>query len=412
MDRQIERAGEELAGRNAKLRSLFEGNVLPLVLWDRSGAIHDANDAYLKLIRYSRRELVEGKIRWDHLTPLKYAERDERAIKELLSGKVACTPFKKEYICGDGRPVPVVLGGAFFPNRQDGGIAFALDLTKYSSAQDALLAEKETIHDVYAALLGVDRLGNIDSLISLTGDTSGSDAPAPGALLAHEISQPLGSILANAQSAQRLLRRRAPDLEELKAIVRDIISEDRRASHLIDQVRFSVLRNRRALELVNISILAGDVLRMLRRELERREIQNDFALAPELPLVRGDRSQLHQLLVNLLSNACEAVDQAGAPTRRVFIRTYSADGASVSIEVRDSGPGIPAPQLEAIFQPFVSNKSGGMGIGLYICRAIVRFHNGRVWATNNPGGGASFHVCLPAALDKSPIAASSDPKEG
>jgi PAS domain S-box-containing protein len=394
--RELEWGVEQAAGAEGKMRRLFEGNLLPLVVWHQDGRIRDANEAYLKLVKYSRQSIWDGTLRWDRLTPAEYLARDQQAIQELLDGKTVCTPFQKEYICQDGGRIPVVVGGALFPNRQDRGIAFALDLKKYPSTEEALSACKDIIRDLYSSVFGTERALELERPNEAV-DTPGTlEVPEPSAMLAHEISQPLGTILANAQSAQRLLRQRTPNLQELKAIMNDIIAEDRRASQLIDQVRFSVLRHKRTLRLVNINLVVSEVLRGLRNRLAKSAIVDEIELAPELPMVRGDRGQLHQLFINLFSNASEALDETGLAFRTLSIRTYRQSPISVSIEVRDTGSGIPPDKLEAIFQPFFSSKVGGMGIGLYICRAIVRFHGGRIWATNHPSGGAAFHVSLPA----------------
>jgi PAS domain S-box-containing protein len=398
MDSEAGLLGDQVGLHDARrFRSIFKCNVLPLVFWRPDGQIRDANDAYLELTGYSRQELYEGRLRWDHLTPAEHSARDARAIKELRSGKAICTPFQKDYIRHDGTRVPVLVGGALLPNRQDEGIAFALDLTKYSSPKNALHARRHLIQSLFASCVGPKQVPDIEKLASLKGDKmSFSEAPESGALLAHELSQPLGTILADAQSARRLLRQRAPDLEELKAIVADIITEDRRASQLIDRIRLLAKRHMGVSQLLNVNQLVSEVIHMLRNEFSAAGVRIDLELAPDLPPIRGDRVQLHQVLVNLLSNACEALNQIATSFKTILVRTYLERQTFVSIEVHDTGPGVPSEQLEAIFEPFVSSKKGGMGIGLYICRSIIKSHGGRLWATNDVGGGATFQVRLPA----------------
>ena len=221
--------------------------------------------------------------------------------------------------------------------------------------------------------------------------------PQPDALLAHELSQPLGTSLADAQSARRLLRQRVPDREQLKAIVTDIIAEDRRATQLVNHVRLLANRKKGTPHLLDINQSVREIIGMLHDRFSISAVRISTALASELPPVRGDRLQLHQLFINLFLNACEALNQSAASSKRIFIRTYLEKESFVSIDVRDTGPGIPPGQLNAIFKPFVSTKPQGIGIGLHVCRSIVESHHGRLWATNHPGGGATFHVRLPAA---------------
>ncbi len=139
-----------------------------------------------------------------------------------------------------------------------------------------------------------------------------------------------------------------------------------------------------------------DALRLMRHDLQIRGVEVISDLAADLPPVEGDRIQLQQVLINLVMNGCEAMD--GTPTGRcITVRTTAGVGGGIEVSVADRGTGIAPKDLERIFDPFVSSKAEGMGLGLAVCRTIIGAHHGRLWATNNPDRGATMHVALPAA---------------
>jgi len=232
------------------------------------------------------------------------------------------------------------------------------------------------------------------SRVGIAGELSGA--------LAHEISQPLTSILGNAQAAQRLLERTPPPLDELRAILADIVAENRHAAEVIRRLR-GLLRNSTSVqEAIDFDAMTGDVAGLLRNDLLNRAIQVDTMVGAGLPGVLGDRVQLQQVLINLIVNACDAIgaqhDTPDARPRKILVAVAPAvQRAGIDLTVHDSGPGLAAGQCEAVFEPFHSTKPDGMGLGLSICRKIVHAHGGRIQASNHPRGGAVFHVFLPAA---------------
>jgi C4-dicarboxylate-specific signal transduction histidine kinase len=215
--------------------------------------------------------------------------------------------------------------------------------------------------------------------------------------LAHELNQPLGAILSNTEAIRRLLTHERPDLAEVRAILNDIVADDQRAGEVIQRVRLLLRKGAVQPELLDVADVVRQVLRLAGRELADRGVVLHADLATGLPPVRGDRVQLQQVLLNLVMNATEAMADVPPDERVARVCAERLDGGGVRVSVSDNGPGIAPEMVEDIFQPFISTKPWGMGMGLAICRTIVTAHGGRLWVTNDPGAGATFQFTLPAA---------------
>ena len=215
--------------------------------------------------------------------------------------------------------------------------------------------------------------------------------------LAHELNQPLTAILSNAQAAQRFLRQASPDLEEVDAILADIVAEDQRAGEIIRRLRRLFDKREAPQQPVEVNQLVIGVLRLLRNDLLSHGVALSSVLGAGGEQVLADSVQLQQVLINLLMNACDAMATTEAGGKAIGVRTALDDDGWVRIVVADRGSGIPGAALEQVFAPFYTTKDSGMGLGLSICRSIVAAHGGQLWAENNPDGGASFHVRLPLA---------------
>jgi PAS domain S-box-containing protein len=214
------------------------------------------------------------------------------------------------------------------------------------------------------------------------------------ASIAHEINQPLGAILSNADAAELLLEAGSGRLEEVRRILADIRKDDLRASQVIRRMR--ELLGKRPLERqpLDLNDVAAGVLQLLGADAARRGVALEIELAPGLPAVHGDRVHLQQVLLNLLLNGMEAMADTPASRRRLAVRT-APDDTGVGIAVTDSGPGIPRERLPRLFDSFFTTKQDGMGLGLSIARSIVEAHGGRIWAQNRPEGGATFRFTVP-----------------
>ena len=212
------------------------------------------------------------------------------------------------------------------------------------------------------------------------------------ASLAHELNQPLAMILTNAEAAQALLVQTPPDLGELREILVDIVSADRRAADVIQHLRGLLDRGEPQREALSLDDAIREVLDLLGNEIDDRGVVVNLDLEPDLPSVQADRVLIEQVLLNLLHNACDAVADNPPGERRVMI-VNRARGEEVLTEVTDNGCGLSDP--ERIFEAFYSTKHRGLGMGLVVVRSVVESHGGRVSAQSTPGGGTTVCVSLP-----------------
>jgi len=217
--------------------------------------------------------------------------------------------------------------------------------------------------------------------------------------LAHELNQPLGAILRNAEAADIFLQSDSPDLEEIRAILADICHDDQRAGAVIDRMRAMLKRRDSQSAPLDLNALVSEVAALVRPDAEARKTQLTLAPANPMPSVRADRVQVQQVVLNLLLNALEAMNDT-PPANRVIVVGTRRVGETVEVTVRDKGHGIPPDKLTQIFEPFFTSKPNGLGMGLAISRSIIEAHGGRLWAENNADEGAAFHFTLPVTGER------------
>jgi len=222
--------------------------------------------------------------------------------------------------------------------------------------------------------------------------------------LAHELSQPLSAIQHNIETAQILLQRDPLDMRLLREIIDDVLRDDRRAAEVLQRLRTWLKQGRINMEIVSINELAEDVVALIRADAITKHVAIDLSVPGTLPPVRADRVQLSQVLLNLMMNGIEAVTAHSGAQRRISVEARVGADGCCEISVTDTGPGIPPDQLDRIFEPFVTAKPNGMGIGLSISRSIVEAHGGRLWAENG-ARGATFHFTVPLQVAEAAQAA-------
>jgi len=222
--------------------------------------------------------------------------------------------------------------------------------------------------------------------------------------LAHEISQPLTAILAYAQAAQRILTgpptRQAERELQLQEILQYIVHDDQRASEVIRRLRSLLKKSDPEFTPIDMNALINETVVLMTTDVTVRNKVIKTKLHPKLPLIRGDRIQLQQVLLNLISNSLDAMETKDE-SRELVIRTSCKDTIEIMVEVKDSGCGIPLQNMKKLFNHFFTSKPDGLGMGLSISRSIIEAHGGQLEAKNNPDGGATFYFTLPVVLSKS-----------
>ena len=355
----------DLQEREAKVRRLFDSNIIGICIFNLDRRIMEANDAFLGIVGYSRDDLILGRLNFAGLTPPEWAEADEQHLGELASTGT-CRAYEKDFFRKDGSRVPVLVGKTTFGEERHQGVAFVVDLTERKRAE--------------AELAHANRIATMGQL---------------SASIAHEVNQPIAAALLNAGNAARWLARQPPNLEKTKQSIDRIISDGKRAADIVSRIRdFSKNAPAQKEDLeINETIL--DIMRLTRAAISEHSVLVTLRLSEGLPRILGDRVQLQQVILNLIMNAIEAMSEVREGTRELLISTSEVESSSVLVAVSDTGPGLPPASLARIFEAFYTTKPSGLGMGLSICRSIVDAHSGRLWTTPNEPHGAVFCMMLP-----------------
>jgi signal transduction histidine kinase len=218
---------------------------------------------------------------------------------------------------------------------------------------------------------------------------------AMAASITHEIKQPLGAVVLNSDTLLLSLERASPDLDEIREAARDISTDANRAGHTLDGIRALFQKIDHVRQPIDMNAIVAEVLQSLDDELSEHGVRVHSELSPDLPLIQGNRSQLHQVISNLVHNAVEAMHATTKQKRALRLATERAAPAAISVTVQDSGPGVDPKQLNGIFEAFVTTKAHGMGLGLAICRVIAERHGGQLTASSDGKNGALFQLVLP-----------------
>jgi PAS domain S-box-containing protein len=356
----------------ARFRLLVDSNVQGVLFWNRSGRITGANDAFLRLVRFTREDLEAGIINWVDLTPPEYAQLDSRALTQI-DARGTCQPYEKEFVRKDGSRVAILLGSASFKDNPDEGVAFVLDLTERKKLEQQFL-----------------RAQRMESIGTLAGG------------IAHDLNNILAPIMMSIEVLKGISE--DPQAEEFLATI------EASAQQGADIVR-QVLSFARGVEGERIEIQPKHLLQDLGNIIKStfpKNIRLEFGIPNGIWTIWGDPTQVHQILLNLCVNARDAMPNGGRLTVGVenglldehyaAMNAEAKPGRYVQINVTDSGTGMTQEVIDKIFEPFFTTKEmgKGTGLGLSTVMAVVKSHEGIVNVYSEPGQGTTFKVYLPA----------------
>jgi PAS domain S-box-containing protein len=368
----------DLAEREAKIRRLVDSDIIGIVIWDMDGRLIEANDAFLRMVQYQREDLRAG-LRWFDMTPPEWQERVLREHEEIVATGIL-QPCEKEYFRKDGSRVPVLIGAAAFDGRSDQGVAYILDLTERKRAEAEARENERRYREVHMELAHANRVATM-------GQLAGS--------IAHEVKQPITGTVTAAEAAMRFLERQPPDLQEVQQALAQIVQDGMRAGQVVGRIRDMIQKAPPRQDLLEINGPIREVIELTRGEASKNAVSVSAELAEELPLIRGDRVQLQQVMLNLIMNAIEAMSGSDDGARQLLVSTAKVESGDVLVVVRDSGPGLAPANRMRIFEAFYTTKATGLGMGLSICRSIIEAHRGRLWASANEPKGTTFQIILP-----------------
>lgn len=336
------------------------------------GRIIELNDRWETMFGYSRIESVGFTV--DELGI--YAGSDEtKRLAERLTDQGFVNEVELELRSKSGGQLYAVLAAvAVDVGDEPCVIIMVRDITERRQAEQEIVVQRRAL-----AHLG---------RVAVIGELSGA--------LAHELNQPLTAILANARAAQLILRQPTIDSAMVREILDDIVSDGLRAGAVIHRVRGLIRSSDTRRQILAINEIVSEVLDLAHSDLIQRGVTVETDLCGGVYPISADRVQLQQVMLNLIVNACDAMVD-NQPIDRVLTLCSASDENTVRISVTDRGSGIADHAIDSVFEPFVTTKQHGLGLGLPICRSIVNSHGGRIWAENNPDRGATFHVILPRA---------------
>ena len=366
-------AEEALRKSEERWRAVFENSAIGVALTDLSGRFLATNSAFQKMLGYTGEEI--GTLSFLELTHEDYRESNWQLVTELLEGKRTQFQIEKQYRRKDGSSIWVSNNVSLVPGTKSMPrflMALSEDITERKQTE-------ETLRRTQAELAHVARVASLGEMT---------------ASIAHEVNQPLAAVVANGHACLRWLSASPPNLPKAVEAAERIVKDGKDAGEVVRRVR--ALFKRTAIERVRLDLdeVIGEVLRLLDSYPARKHVSLDVVLAPDLPPVFADRVQLQQLLLNLMLNALEALEPVSGRVKQLSVRSTRAEGQRAAIQISDNGIGL--DDSVAAFEPFVTTKPEGMGLGLAISRSIVAAHEGTLSAERNVGFGTTFTVTLPA----------------
>jgi PAS domain S-box-containing protein len=326
---------------------------------------------------------------WDDYVRRLHPEDRERTVEAIERSICKGTDFELDYrtVHPDGTIKYVhALGHPVFSPSGDlvEFVGTSIDMTERKRAEAEVREIEGRYREVEKELAHANRVATVGQLT---------------ASIAHEVNQPIGANVTNAQAALRLLDRRPPDLDEVRQALADIVKDSHRAGDIIGGIRGLIKKASPRKERLDINKAIHEVIELTRAEVVKNRVSLQTQLAERLPLIEGDRVEMQQVILNLMLNAVEAMSCVTDRSRDLLIDTAKTGTDAVLVAVRDSGPGLDPASAEHVFDAFYTTKSTGLGLGLSICRSIIEAHGGRLWVDANVPRGASFQFVVPVRGD-------------
>jgi PAS domain S-box-containing protein len=359
-------------------RAFFANASVGMAITDQYHRFVTTNPAYRRMLGYSEDELE--RLSYLDITVDEDRNRNQLFTKELASGARQSLQFEKRYRHKHGEIIWVSVSGNVIPGAPEGLMYFAAivqDITERRRAEEAL----SKAHTELAHVSRVTALGEL------------------AASIAHEMNQPLGAIIADANACLNWMAADRPNLVNMREALRAIVKDGERAAQVLTRIRALLTRSDVVHESCDLTGIIREVLALVGSDLARQAVSVQTSLTEDVPNVLADRIQIQQVLLNLLLNAAEASKDLAPHTRRVLVRASLEDlddGRCVVVTVRDAGVGLRGKRPERVFDAFYTTKPNGLGMGLSISRSIIHAHGGRLWATPNEDQGATFQFALPA----------------
>jgi len=373
----IMRAQEALRESERSARSAFDGIAGLVSILAPNGEVEAANRQFLEY--FGSLEWVKNWETNDAVHPEDLPRVAELFKRAIASGvpfqhELRLRRFDGEYRWFENRGVPI---------RDDAGriVRWYVLLTDIEDRTQAL-ARLEQMQSDFAHMNRVSMMGEL------------------AASLSHEITQPIASARNNARAAQNYLNKKPPHLDEVREALACVVDDTDRAGDIIDRIRDHMKKAPPRKEHFDLNEAIDEVIVLGQSAIIKNRVWVQTRLSEGLPPIHGDRIQLQQVVMNLLLNAVEAMGSVERKPRELLIST-KRDHTGVLVAVRDSGPGIDPSHLERVFDAFFTTKSNGTGMGLSICRSIIKAHGGRLWAETNEPRGTVFQFTLPSAENTS-----------
>jgi len=353
-------------------RAVIQNSAIGVALADPGGRFLATNSPFQKMLGYTEEEL--GELTFLELTHEDYRDSNWQLVAELLEGKRKQFQIEKQYRRKDGSLVWVSNNVSLVPGTESMPrflMALSEDITERKRTE-------ETLRRTQAELAHTTRVASMGEMT---------------ASIAHEVNQPLAAVVANGHACLRWLSASPPNVPRAVQAAERIVKDGKDAGEVVRRVR--ALFKRTSVERMPLDLgeVIGEVLRLLDSHPVRQHVILDVVLARDLPPVIADRVQLQQLVLNLMLNALEALEPVSGRVKQLSVRSARAETRQAAIQISDNGIGLDDPVVA--FEPFVTTKPEGMGLGLTICRSIVAAHGGSLSAERNPGFGTTFTVTLP-----------------